>query len=132
MDSRTTFEYLFMRDLTTVKHVLLQVILAMKDAISLPWPAVRGGWATSMHDLEEGYLGLQDTTQWSFNHLSASQISMASSQNPQTTQPRKCANFIMKAHDPTMPVMEIASMLVHIVRNRVKVGIIQRASVLQN
>ena len=65
-----------MRDQTTARHALLQVILAMKDATSLPWTAVRGAWATSMHDLEEGTLGWKDTTQWSINRLSASQISM--------------------------------------------------------
>ena len=82
-----------MKDPTTVKHALLQVIMAMKDATSLPWPAVGGAWATSMHDLEEGHLGWQDATQWSINRLSASRISMASAQNPQTTQPRKLCKF---------------------------------------
>ena len=43
-----------MRDQTTAGHALLQVILAMKDATSLPWTAVRSAWAMSMHDLEEG------------------------------------------------------------------------------
>ena len=84
----------YMKDPTTAKHALLQVILAMKDATSLPWPAVRGAWATSMHDLEEGHLGWQDATQWSINRLSSSQISMASSQVPQVSQlPRKLCKF---------------------------------------
>ena len=83
----------YMKDPKTVKHALLQVILAMKDATSLPWPAVRGAWATSMHDLEEGHLGWQDATQWSINRLSSSQISMASLQAPQTSQPRKLCKF---------------------------------------
>ena len=42
----------------------------MRDTTSLPWPAVRGAWATSMHDLEEGRLTWQDATQWSLSHLS--------------------------------------------------------------
>ena len=83
----------YMSDPTTAKHALLQVILAMKDATSLPWPAVRGAWATSMHDLEEGHLGWQDATQWSINHLSSSQISMASSQASHMSQPKKLCKF---------------------------------------
>ena len=83
----------YMKDPTIAKHAILQVILAMKDATSLPWPAVRGAWATSMHDLEEGHLGWQDATQWSINQLSSSQISMASSQVPQMSQPRKLCKF---------------------------------------
>ena len=83
----------YMKDRTTAKHALLQVILGMKDATSLPWSAVRGAWATSMHDLEEGHLGWQDATQWSINRLSASQISMASSQTSQVAQPRKLCKF---------------------------------------
>ena len=83
----------YMKDPTTAKHALLQVILAMKDATSLPWPAVRGTWATSMHDLEVGHLGWQDTTQWAINRLSTSQISMASFQASQGAQPRKLCKF---------------------------------------
>ena len=45
-----------MKDSITARHALLQVILAIKDATSLPWGAVRSAWATSMHDLEEGNL----------------------------------------------------------------------------
>ena len=52
-----------MRDQNTARQALLQVILAMKDATSLPWTAVRNAWATSMHDLEEGHLGWHDSTQ---------------------------------------------------------------------
>ena len=66
-----------MRDQTTARHALLQVILAMKDATSLPWTAVRSDWAMSMHDLEEGNLHWSDATQWLLNRISAAQISMA-------------------------------------------------------
>ena len=61
-----------MKDPFTAKHSLLQVILACKDATSLPWGAVRSSWATSMHDLEEGNLHWEDATQWSINRISAS------------------------------------------------------------
>ena len=82
-----------MKDQVTARHALLQVILAMKDATSLPWTAVRSAWATSMHDLEEGNLGWQDATQWSLNRISASQISMATSQSITATQPRKICKY---------------------------------------
>ena len=82
-----------MKDQVTARHALLQVILAMKDATSLPWTAVRSAWATSMHDLEEGNLGWQDGTQWSLNRISASQISMASSQITTATHPQKICKY---------------------------------------
>ena len=82
-----------MRDQNTARHALLQVILAMKDATSLPWTAVRNAWATSMHDLEEGHLGWHDSTQWAINRLSASQISIANSQVAHPTQPKKICKF---------------------------------------
>ena len=41
-------------DPTLSKQALLQVIFAMRDAVSLPWPAVRAAWASSMHQVEEG------------------------------------------------------------------------------
>ena len=51
-----------------VKQSLLQVILALRDATSLPWQAVRNAWAHSMHDVEEGCLTWADNTQWSLNN----------------------------------------------------------------
>ena len=82
-----------MKDQTTARNALLQVILAMKDATSLPWAAVRSAWATSMHDLEEGNLAWRDTTQWSINRLSASQISMSGTQANQQNQAKKNCRF---------------------------------------
>ena len=49
-------------DPTLSKQALLQVIFAMKDAVSLPWPAVRAAWASSMHQVEEGHLSWADYT----------------------------------------------------------------------
>ena len=57
------------KDQTTARQALLQVTLAMKDATSLPWTTVRNAWAISMHDLEEGHLGLDNLTQWAINRL---------------------------------------------------------------
>ena len=64
------------------KRALLQVIFAMRDAVSLPWPAVRAAWASSMHQVEEGYLSWADATQWAINRLSTSQIALAHNQAP--------------------------------------------------
>ena len=65
-----------MQDPVLVKQAILQMIMATRDAASLPWPAVRGAWAASMHEVEEGTLSWANTTQWSLNRLSASQIAM--------------------------------------------------------
>ena len=78
-----------MHDSTMVKQALLQVILATRDATSLPWPTVRNAWATSMHELEEGSLKWSDTTQWSLNCLSTSQMAMNNIQAPNATS-RHC------------------------------------------
>ena len=82
-----------MKHLPTARHALLQVILAIKDATSLPWGAVRSAWATSMHDLEEGNLHWDDATQWAINRLSASQMSMANFQVTQHHNPKKICKF---------------------------------------
>ena len=55
---------------TTVRNVLTQVAMAMKDAITLPLPAVRSAWAVSMSEIEEGRLGWADSTQWALNRIS--------------------------------------------------------------
>ena len=61
-----------MQDMVTLKHALMQVILAAKDATSLPWSTVRPAWATSMHQVEQGSLSWADTTQWAINSLTGS------------------------------------------------------------
>ena len=81
------------KDFITARHALLQVILAIKDATSLPWGAVRSAWATSMHDLEEGDLHWDNATQWTINRLSASQMSMANSQVTQQHKSKKICKF---------------------------------------
>ena len=73
-----------------MKQALLQVVLSLRDATSLPWPVVRGAWAMSMHELEDGHLGWNDATQWSLNRLSASQLSMV---NQQTAPQRKVCRY---------------------------------------
>ena len=71
-----------MPDPILVKQALSQVIFAMRDATSLPWPAVRTAWASSMHEVEEGNLSWADRTQWAINRLSSSQIALAHTQAP--------------------------------------------------
>ena len=65
------------QDTNLARQALLQVILALKDATSLPWEAVRSAWGNSMHEIEQGTLSWEDNVQWSLNRLSASQIALA-------------------------------------------------------
>ena len=50
-------------DNTLLRHVLTQIVLALRDSVALPWPAVRAAWAVSMTEVEEGRLQWHDTTQ---------------------------------------------------------------------
>ena len=45
---------LLVEDNTTLRCMLTQMSMAMRDAGSLPWSAVRSAWAVSMTDIEEG------------------------------------------------------------------------------
>ena len=83
-----SYNVFHIQDPTTARHALLQVILALKDATSLPWEAVRSAWENSMHEVEQGTLTWEDNVQWSLNRLSASQIAMANSRtiNQASTQ----------------------------------------------
>ena len=69
-----------MKNPDTLRQALLQVILAIKDATSLPWPAVRNPWAASMHEVEDDTLTWGNSTQWALNRLSVSQIAVMNSQ----------------------------------------------------
>ena len=99
--------------------------LSLRDASSLPWPVVRGAWAMSMHEVEDGHLGWNDATQWSLNHLSASQISMV---NQQTVPQKKVT--IMKFHAVMIVIMVSFVTTVLSVLNMVVMFLIQRSSVL--
>ena len=48
---------LLIEDTTLLRQVLTQIVLAMREAASLPWQAVRAAWAISMTNIEEGRLG---------------------------------------------------------------------------
>ena len=75
---------LLIEDPTLLRQVLTQVVLAMRDAVSLPWQAVRAAWV-SMTDIEEGRLGCADSTQWSLNHISNSQLAVLNCQHVSTS-----------------------------------------------
>ena len=55
------------------------MIFTIRDASSIPWPAVREAYASSMHEVEEGRLTWGDATQWALNRLSASQVALVNS-----------------------------------------------------
>ena len=79
-----------------VKQVLLQVILSLRDATSIPWQAVRSAWANSMQEVEQGSLQWSDATQWPINRLSTSQIAMANASqvsSQPTAQHKKVCRF---------------------------------------
>ena len=82
---------LHMQDPLTSKQALTQVLCAMKDAVSLPFTAVKNAWVCSMHELEEGNLSWADSTQWVLNRLSASQVSLVNSQS--VSQKRQCRYY---------------------------------------
>ena len=81
----------YIQDPSLVKQVLLQVILSLRDATSLPWQAVCSAWGNSMHKIEQGSLQWADATQWALNRLSTSQIAMANASqiSSQTTAKNK-------------------------------------------
>ena len=81
------------QDNSLLRLVLDQVIAAMRDASSLPWVAVRGAWASSMHDMEEGRLTWRDTTQWAINRLSNAQVAMLNSQAVSQSKGRVCMYY---------------------------------------
>ena len=84
------------QDPVLAKQVLLQVILSLRDATSLPWQAVRGAWGNSMHEIEQGSLQWSDATQWALNRLSTSQIAMATASQISslpTTQKKVCRYY---------------------------------------
>ena len=79
-----------------VKQVLLQVILSLRDATSLPWQAVRSALGNSMHEVEQGSLQWADATRWAINRLSTSQIAMANASqvsSQSTAQTKKACRF---------------------------------------
>ena len=87
-----------------LKEALMQVILAAKEATSLPWSTVRSAWATSMHEVEQGTLSWADTTQWAINRLSALQVAMVNSNTHRVTRSQGYASILTKGHVHLMQV----------------------------
>ena len=55
------------------------MIFTMRDASSIPWPAVWEAYASSMHKVEKGRLTWSDATQMALNRLIASQVALLNS-----------------------------------------------------
>ena len=70
---------LLVEDNTTLRNMLTQMSMVMRDAVSLPWSAVRSAWAVSMTEIEEGRLLWSDSMQWSLNRISNSQLAVLNS-----------------------------------------------------
>ena len=87
------------QDPNLAKQALLQVIMSTRDAASLPWPVVRNAWAVSMHEVEEGSLDWSQTTQWSLNRLSASQLAMTNANPTQLKKPCRFYNEGSCSHE---------------------------------
>ena len=68
------------KDPMLVKLMLQQVTLSIRDAVAIPWAAVRAAWGVSMTQLEEGRLQWSDQTQWSLNRINSSQIAILNGQ----------------------------------------------------
>ena len=93
-------------DPTLSKQALLQGIFAMRDTVSLLWPAVRAAWASSMHQMEEGHLSWADSTQWAINSLSASQVALAHTQaTKQSTHLEDHADTTIRGPAPMRAIM---------------------------
>ena len=77
-------------DSMLLRHILTQVMLALKDSVALLWPAVRAAWAVSMTEVEEGRLQWHNTMQWALNRVSSSQIAVINSQNVSSMAQKSC------------------------------------------
>ena len=68
--------------------------MALTDAVSLPWPAVRSAWAALMTQVEDGRLSWANDTQWALNRIGMSQLAVFNSQNVSNHQKvRICRYF---------------------------------------
>ena len=72
---------LLIQDFEVMKRMLTQVTMALTDAVSLPWPAVRSAWAASMTQIKDGRLSWANDTQWALNRIGMSQVAVFNSQN---------------------------------------------------
>ena len=108
-----------MQNPDTVKKALLQTILAFNDATSLPWPAVRAAYGTSMHEIESGNLSWGTRCSGPsidfLHHKSLWQTSTP----PQISQiiGPKHADISMKVCVASNHTMDSTDMFVHFVQN---------------
>ena len=91
----------------------------MWEVLSLPWQAVRAAWAVSMTDIEEGRLSWADSTQWSLNRISNSQLAVFNSQNVLTSgQKIKYVDLSMRVPVQMRDTMDRTSISVLTVTSR--------------
>ena len=84
---------LLIQDFELMRHMLTQVTMALTDAASLPWPAVRSAWAASMTQVEDGRLSWANSTQWALNRIGMSQVAVFNSQNVTNQKVRICRYY---------------------------------------
>ena len=77
---------LLIQDSQLMRRMLTQVTMALTDAVSLPWPAVRSAWAASMTQVEDGRLSWANDTQWALNRIGMSQVAVFNSQSVTSQQ----------------------------------------------
>ena len=118
------------QDPTLLKQLLLQVIMATRDATTLPWQAVKSAWATSMHEIEEGSLQWFNTTQWSLNRISTSQLAMTNFQG--NSQTKKTLSTITRTSALTRAAMVTICMFAYTAVGKVGSQLTQKASVHSN
>ena len=59
---------------TLMRNILAQVVIAMRDAVSLPWQIDWSAWTVSMTEVEKSQLDWAASIQWLLNRLSNSQL----------------------------------------------------------
>ena len=77
---------LLIQDYELMRLMLTQVTVALTDAVSLPWPAVRSAWKASMTQVEDGRLSWANDIKWALNRTSMSQVAVFNSQSVTTQQ----------------------------------------------
>ena len=87
---------LLIQDFELMKRMLTQVTMALTDAVSLPWPAVRSAWAASMTQVEDGRLSWANDTQWALNRISTSQVAVFNSQSVTNQQKVRICRYYNK------------------------------------
>ena len=84
---------LLIQDYELMRLMLTQVTMALTDAVSLPWPAVRSAWKASMTQVEDGRLSWANDTKWALNRTGMSQVAVFNSQSVTTQQKMRICHY---------------------------------------